>query len=833
MRINRLRIRGETLPLTRFDTTIEVLLYALLIFSPAALGVVQPWSEQLFVALCSAMTLCFTLKLIIHRHTRFVWSILYLPIALFAGLAVFQLVPLPSRFMRLFAGTGFMLRAQMQVDPAALDARLPLSFYTLATRHELWLVLCYVSVFIITINVFQRRDQIRRLLLAITSSAAAVISLALFQDFIGTDKILFTWLSPAGLATSGPFVNHSHFSQYVNLSIGCAIGLMLVRLREMTSLERFLPRSVNERLHLPEFRIIWLGAFVVVGGVGAIFLSGSRGGIFCATLAATFLAIALAGHQKLRAQGWLMMMLALICAAALSYFLLDAGYDRWIAARHVTSARDRWQVLRDALAAWRLSPVFGTGLGTNSVVLPMFDSTEASTVPTYADNDYAQTMIEMGLAGLIITLTFITLIWTRFTQAIRKTNSRTCAAAFGHGYGLLAVMIHSWSDYGQHIPAVATLTAISCALLVTLSKMKAMKETDAPVEEAPPPSIVSGLLRLAALGGVVFVSAFALAELNGSRRADAFAQHASAIASELEQNDWDATDAVYEDLIVAAESAADAQPADVSHRYWLNVYRWRSITRAPDRESGAMLMSPESREHARRIVEDLQITCALCPTFGYPDALAGQIQAFVLGDVESGAARIRSAHKLCPNHDIACFSHALIDALQGRVDESVANMQKAVRLNNALLDRAAAVYIRRVHRPELAVSLADGRVAWLLHVSDLLAEERADLRKVARRRAKELALAQCQQPGADADAFAIAAQLCAEHGELAAAVEHYRRALDADYGQVNWRVALCRCLARAGRAEEAAREARICLRLDPLASEARRVLEDVTPNVGL
>ena len=44
------------------------------------------------------------------------------------------------------------------------------------------------------------------------------------------------------------------------------------------------------------------------------------------------------------------------------------------------------------------------------------------------------------------------------------------AAAIGMGYGLVAILVHSLTDFGQHIPANACLTALYGALLLNLAQ---------------------------------------------------------------------------------------------------------------------------------------------------------------------------------------------------------------------------------------------------------------------------------------------------------------------------------------------------------------------------
>jgi len=820
-------------PRDAFDLIIEWILFAMLAFAPATFGVVHPWSRELFVALAAVIALCLAAKFIVNRHTQPVLTWALLPIILFVALALFALIPLPNKLLSLIAPQSVGFRANLLSDlpdSSQLIQKITLSFYPLATRHELWMVLSYAAIFAAVINVMRRRDQIRRLLLAITLIGALVTMLALVQDYIGTERIYFYWRSPSGAANAGPFANHSHFSQFMNLSIGAAIALLLVRLRETASLGKFMPSSLLERIHLPEFRILWLCCFVIFGGFLAVFLSMSRGGIVALLVALTFTGLSLGRQQKMRLQGWLMLMLALTVFAALCYIGFDTAYDRWIASRHVTAAQGRLAVVRDAARAARVSPVFGTGLGTNPFVFPIFDSAESTSIADYADDDYAQTAIETGLLGIAAVAAFIAIIAFNYSRCIRRGGSRTCAAAFGLGFGILAIMVHSFSDYGQHIPANALLTAIACGLLINLARLKpATASSPDVIDPAPKPAPIRRAVAIVASIALSLALAYGLFDLNHARVAQKYADEAQSLASQIEQDDWRGSNRAYTRLLAAEESAVAAEPENVTLRYNLNSYRWRSISRVSSPATGGVVMTPQTKDYARRIVAALHHDRVLCPTYGLPLCLAGQIEAFVLDDLATGARHAEMGQLLSPNHDIACYTAGLTSALQGKWDDSVQSFRKCVRLNPNLLNDVVDVYLKRVNRPQLAVDFAKANADWLLLVSNRLTEPQyAAERARARTAAMELLKQECDRPHPPPATAATLAMLCQEHQDYDNAVEYYRQALDGDYGQVTWRLALAQCLAKTGRNTEAVREATICLRLEPQTPAARSLIEELS-----
>ena len=84
-----------------------------------------------------------------------------------------------------------------------------LTFYPLATAHDLRLLLVAAVVLVVVLNVYRRPDQIKRLLGAIAISGGAMALLALAQDLLGNGKIY--WLGPTvgDKAHSGTFVTTS------------------------------------------------------------------------------------------------------------------------------------------------------------------------------------------------------------------------------------------------------------------------------------------------------------------------------------------------------------------------------------------------------------------------------------------------------------------------------------------------------------------------------------------------------------------------------------------------------------------------------------------------
>ena len=78
--------------------------------------------------------------------------------------------------------------------------------------------------------------------------------------------------------------------------------------------------------------------------------------------------------------------------------------------------------------------------------------------------------------------------------------------------------------------------------------------------------------------------------------------------------------------------------------------------------------------------------------------------------------------------------------------------------------------------------------------------------------------------------LASLAGIYAKEGDTAAAIDYYRRALSADYGNISWRLSLARLLGDTGDIEDAIHDCRIILRLKPNYAPAIRLIEKLSTN---
>jgi tetratricopeptide (TPR) repeat protein len=457
----------------------------------------------------------------------------------------------------------------------------------------------------------------------------------------------------------------------------------------------------------------------------------------------------------------------------------------------------------------------------------MFQNINTTLLFTHAENEYAQTMEETGLIGLVSLIIFGIIIWSHYARCIRHKQLPICSAAYGLGFGLLAILIHSLSDFGQHIPANAFLSAIFCALLVVLARQDRKQNLATKTITPFLKWTHSKALRLGALIIISVIVVWSLIGANNARIAEHFWAKALAVEKGLINRNWQGTNTEYTDLISYAAAASKHQPDNVKYRYWLNVYRWHQISRKIDPNTG--ILPDDEISSIRCIVDEFNKARMYCPTFGATYCTLGQIEMLILDNTVGGAERIRKGFGLAPCDPIACLAAGCLDIEENEIEQSFEKLKKAVHLDGKFFKGIVDIYIR-INRPDLAVAIAGDNTFRLSHIANILneIEEYEDIVEKTKTKVKNLLEAKCQVPDAPAWALASLANIYRKTKNNDKSIIYYRRALVRDYGQVQWRFTLAKLLVETERIPEAMHEARICLRLRPQFAAAEKLIEDLS-----
>jgi tetratricopeptide (TPR) repeat protein len=689
------------------------------------------------------------------------------------------------------------------------------------------MLLAVATVFVVVLNVYRRSAQIKRFLLALTAIGLAVALFALYQNAFGSRMIY--GVVPAVHRNSGPFLNHNAFSQFMNLSIGAMLALLLFKIREITEGSGTFGDSF-QLLRYAKLNAVYALAVIILISAAMVFLSLSRGGMISLLIAGALAGILLIWRRGRGDLGSILLMFAIGAIVVVFYLALGSVFERVTTLRNAAKDNgDRAHVVEYLSHEARQYPIFGTGLGTHRYIFPMYDQSVIFGLSSYAENEYAQLMEESGAIGVALCALFLLIVGTSFFKSIWKPRRPVHYAAYGLGFGLVAILIQSASDFGQHDAANACLTAAFAALMIVLAR-HARPLGDRQSKHRTPSPWYGRPLRI--VGAIAMVGVFIL-PLHGAdamRRARLAWAQTDPGQDLLDAKGWNnGSNAEYASVLLPAAEAAKIEPHDVFIGYWLNNFRWRWIERYRDPKTGVLALTAQSVNATARIVAELNKVRGICPTFAAPCSLAGRLEYFVLGRPQ-GERDIRSGYRLDHNDVDCCLAIAELDASQKHWAASTDEARRALELDpQGSLDTVLAIYVR-YDRPDLAYDLTKDDVSGMDHLANLLRDDpkHQDLAIRTRKEATALLLEAAKSPDASPEVLASVAQFYDGQGKDAESINYYERALAKNYGVVEWRLRLAQLLVKSGNLAGAEKELRAILRLRPGMPAAMALLGQIT-----
>ncbi|WP_227819802.1 O-antigen ligase family protein [Marinobacterium aestuarii] len=347
-----------------------------------------------------------------------------------------------------------------------------ISLDTGASIQYLMLGCAYALLFLLIVGLFHTRSRLTLLLGVLVVSGTV-------QAFYGSLMTLsgIEWLlsgpktSYIGTAT-GTFVNRNHLAGYLEMTLACGIGLLLA-LRDGRS---FRWRHLLELLMGPKARLRLALVIMVI----ALVMTRSRMGntaFFASLLIVGGLFVMLNREHRLR-NGLILASLILIDVLVISqYFGLEKLKDRLINTQlqdQVVNGEvvSRANEIRDDLYiyAWpqlQQNPLTGSGAGSFEASFQRYPGEEIRAHFDHAHNDYLQFAIEYGAIGMLPLVFFVLGALYHALKALwRRESWYRSGVGFGAAMGIIALMIHSATDFNLQIPANAATFITLCAIAV-------------------------------------------------------------------------------------------------------------------------------------------------------------------------------------------------------------------------------------------------------------------------------------------------------------------------------------------------------------------------------
>jgi len=452
---------------------IEWGIIGLIIFSPLPAASVYEWSVLVIQLTVVVMMIAYFMMKEKPEEIETLSYAVRWPKYMFIGvfaLIFIQLIPLPKYLVQFLAPNTFSFKADFSPEVSEMKF-MTLSLIPSRTLQEGLELLTYFFLAFLIFKVITRRQQIMRLFSVLVIMGIFEALYGLFELYRKEPRILF-YKKIYGLdSATGTFVNRNHFSGYLEMIIPLAIGLIIAR----SDLFALTGRSWRAKiLHLSRkgFSInLIIGVCIVVMSL-AIILSKSRSGAFILVFTfilffeLTILYFGRAKEQQRWTRNFLIVTFLLITFISL-YIGIEATIERFSLDELLREGRPLYW--NNVSAMIREFPLFGIGLGGFASVYPSFETGVALDYGrlSHAHNDYLEYLAELGLIGgilLIGGLLFMAI--NSFLVWRERRHPEVKGLAMGGIIAVVAILIHSLTDFNLHIPANMLLFTVVLSLTV-------------------------------------------------------------------------------------------------------------------------------------------------------------------------------------------------------------------------------------------------------------------------------------------------------------------------------------------------------------------------------
>lgn len=382
--------------------------------------------------------------------------------ALLTALGLLQICPLPASFLTRFAGRTNYVGARFST----------LSFAPYDSRNELLILITCFAAFFFAYLVSQDRSRKRRLIFALVALGAAEAFYGLAQYLMNVQTIFWYTKKYDLEEATGTYINRNHFAGFLEMVLPFAVCLamyegekLLARRKNRAGRAKKLTSDVKTQAV-----ILWLVVAVVL--MAAIVFSRSRMGILAAS-ASLLVVFGLKMLQRKRT--------TLPATLGAAFVTLSLCLAVWIGVRPALS---RFQGIgqefsgdESRLSMWPGTlkiiadhPMVGTGLGTFPVVYTTVQTTFLTQFVNHAHNDYLEISSDLGIPAALLLFASIVFVLGRALKSFLHGEGKFGAAvSLACAGSILAILLHSFTDFNLHIPGNAILFAVILGIALASS----------------------------------------------------------------------------------------------------------------------------------------------------------------------------------------------------------------------------------------------------------------------------------------------------------------------------------------------------------------------------
>jgi O-antigen ligase len=431
----------------------QVLIFVLcgwLIIAVLAFGAVDPWALGLQAVVAAVVGLLWISDAWARGELRISANLLQLPLLALILIGLIQFLPL-----RDVSAVSNLLNA-----PASKS----LTFDAHSTLLFIIQLVVYLIYFAAALAFINSQKRLRAVAGVIVVFGMAIAAFSIIQSLSSEGKIY--WTREAYQANPfGTYVNSHHFATLMEMTLALTLGLLYTKAIEK------------------EMRPLQIFAAIVMGA--ALILTGSRGGILSLLGVLGLLALMGAAGSKVDGEdtekkvsarqrlvffggGGLLLFVVLMGVTSLlggdNALLRGIGFGN----QADDFSNGRLHFWQTSLEIIKNNLFFGVGLDAFAMAYTRYDTWNGAFRVERAHNDYLQILAETGIAGLILVIAFLAILFRQGWRIISSTHDRfRRGVALGSLAGCFGVAIHSFFDFPLRTPANA-LFFLTLAALATV-----------------------------------------------------------------------------------------------------------------------------------------------------------------------------------------------------------------------------------------------------------------------------------------------------------------------------------------------------------------------------
>lgn len=448
---------------------VSLCLLAAIYFATIFFGGAHLWAQSVIILSVLGFTLAISWRWLLHNARTQPSQVILDPpsiVGIFFVISVgMQVIPLKPGILQVLSPKTYTIWQSTHIVGGSPP--FPLSLYPYITINSLVFAITLLVFYWLALYGLKRRSQIHLVILGLLVLGAVESLYALGQLVTGGHYCLWWEKAFSENVATGTFIDRNHLAGFLSMLICLGVGYIWALGHE----EKNNPAQGKRTL----YTIIeqWSGYFGTRGiivllslaiMIAALLSTASRGGALTLLAGLIFMTgLIFARFFKTRKA----FILGLMLSAVFMYVGYVAGDRVMERFKHFgPGLESRLAFTRATYKMGKDFPLTGAGLGTFEFVFPHYQDFDVDALVDYAHNDWMQLFAEGGCVGFFIIGAGI--IWFMYIS-IARWRKRRDPFSVGIGLGgmgaMVAISIHSLSEFNLHMPANAFLFVLIVAII--------------------------------------------------------------------------------------------------------------------------------------------------------------------------------------------------------------------------------------------------------------------------------------------------------------------------------------------------------------------------------